>query len=147
VQRATAEETAALQEKANRDHHALLVRLAESLASSGWINLVEIPGAVDLRAVSPARVTVLFEAKTVGSRSEVARTRGALSQLLEYRHYYGSPSDKLCLVASRPISDLRVRFLESQGIAVAYDSGSGLVACGPLAGSLLADAAATAGAL
>jgi hypothetical protein len=80
---------------------------------------------------------VLFEAKTASPASELMQTRSGLSQLLEYRFFYGDPSDGLCLVTDAPISDWRIRFLEAQGVAVAYDQGSGLVACGTLAQKLL----------
>jgi hypothetical protein len=73
----------------------------------------------------------------VSPGTELARTRSGLSQLLEYRFFYGEPSDRLCLVTDGPISDRRIRFLEDQGIAVAYDQGSGLILCGTLAVKLL----------
>jgi hypothetical protein len=136
VQRATPEETAARREKANGDHHALLVRLQTELQGEGWTDLNEIPSAIDLEGVK-GQTKVLFEAKTVSGRSELSQTRAGLSQLLEYRFFYGAPSDELCLVTDSPISDRRIRFLEGQGIAVAYEDGNGLVACGKLAQKLL----------
>jgi len=36
-----------------------------------------------------------------------------LSQLLEYRFFYGEAGDALCLVTDAPISDRRIRFLEA----------------------------------
>jgi hypothetical protein len=137
VQHATPEETAARREKANSEHHRLLVRLQAGLAATGWSDLDEIPSAIDLEAKKGKR-KVLFEAKTVSARSELSQTRAGLSQLLEYRFFYGDPSDRLCLVCDHPISDRRTRFLEEHGIAVAYDEGSGLVASGTLAQKLLA---------
>jgi hypothetical protein len=61
---------------------------------------------------------VIFEAKTLGPRAELARVRGAVAQLLEYRFLYGEPADRLCLVTNQPVSDKRVRFLAFLGIAV-----------------------------
>jgi hypothetical protein len=124
-QRATPEETAALQEKANRDHHSLLVRLHDELVARGWNRIREVPGATDLSAFNATGQRILFEAKTVGARSDVTRTRSALSQLLEYRFFFGWPEDKLCLVTNHPISDARIRFLEAHGVAAAYDEGNG----------------------
>jgi hypothetical protein len=68
---------------------------------------------------------VLFEAKTVSRSSELSQTRSGLSQLLEYRFFYGDPTDRLCLVTDAPISDRRIRFLENHGIAAAYEEGDG----------------------
>ena len=100
-----------LQEKANADHHALLVRLHAWLGANGWSEVCEIPGGFDLRALSPDGRVVIFEGKTVGPKSELTRTRSALSQLLEYRFFHGRPGDGLCLVTNSPISDRRIRFL------------------------------------
>lgn len=138
VQRATPEETAALQEKANRQHHALLIRLYTQLLETRWDRIREIPGATDLSAFNPEGQRVLFEAKTVSPKSEVTRSRSALSQLLEYRFFYGWPDDKLCIVTNHPISDARIRFLEGHDVAVVYDEGEGLRACGVLAHGLFA---------
>jgi hypothetical protein len=136
VQHATPEETAARREKANAAHHALLVRLQAELAARGWTDLDEIPSAIDLEA-RKAKRKVLFEAKTVTTTSELSQTRSGLSQLLEYRFFYGDVSDGLCLVTDAPISDRRIRFLENHKIAVAYEDGNGLVECGTLAQRLL----------
>jgi hypothetical protein len=136
VQHATPEETAARQEKATQGHHALLVRLQTELLAQGWKELDEIPSAIDLEA-SKGRRKVIFEAKTVTPRSELSRTRSGLSQLLEYRFFYGNPSDHLCLVTDAPISDRRIRFLEHHKVAVAYEEGDGLIACGTTAQRLL----------
>jgi hypothetical protein len=130
------EEKAALSEKANRKHHELLLRLERQLRDRGWTDIVEIPGATDLEA-SRGEVRALFEAKSISGTNELAQTRTALAQLLEYRYFYGDPADRLCVVTDRPINDRRVRFLNAAGIAVAYDDGSGLVSCGQLANDLL----------
>jgi hypothetical protein len=136
VQNATPEETAARREKANQAHHALLVRLQAGLAALRWSDFDEIPSAIDLEAQKGGR-KILFEAKTVSPRSELSQTRSGLSQLLEYRFFYGEPSDRLCLVTNGPISDRRIRFLEAEGIAVAYEEGNGVIPCGTLAQRLL----------
>jgi hypothetical protein len=39
-------------------------------------------------------------------------------QLFEYRFFYGNPNDELCLVVDQPLSDARLRFIESVGVAV-----------------------------
>jgi hypothetical protein len=102
------EEILALQEKARRGHHGLLVSLDRWLRREGWRDIQEIEGAVDLWATPPRRKRrVIFEAKTVRSGSEAKRVRAAIAQLLEYRHFYGTGRDALCIVADRPLSDLR----------------------------------------
>jgi hypothetical protein len=50
--------------------------------------------------------------------NEVDQCRAGLSQLLEYRFFYGDPSDMLCVVVDAPIADTRLRFLESIDVAV-----------------------------
>ena len=78
-----------------------------------------------------------LEAKVLTDANELGRTRAALAQLLEYQYFYGKPDNALCLITTRPIADRRLRFLESQQVSVAYDDGSGLVACGARAPKLL----------
>jgi hypothetical protein len=114
------EETQALREKAVRGHHQLLVALVEWLEANGWQEIEEIPLAVDLWAVSPRGGRVIFEAKTVRAGSEGPRVRSAIAQLLEYRFFYGSPDDRLCLVCDRPLSGRRVKLLDGLGIAVLW---------------------------
>jgi hypothetical protein len=41
-----------------------------------------------------------------------------LSQLLEYRFFYGNNEDQLCLIVDQPITDRRRAMLESMGIGV-----------------------------
>ena len=60
----TPEETAALQERANREHHELLVRLHAQLESRGWNGIAEVPGAINLEA-SRDGTKAIFEAKTI----------------------------------------------------------------------------------
>lgn len=119
--KATPEELAQLREKANTTHFEILVALQAALASNGWTDIGEIPGAVDLwarRARDGRRV--IFEAKGISSANEVHQARTALAQLLEYRHFYGSPEDGLCIVTNRPLSRQRTGFLEEQGVASAF---------------------------
>lgn len=113
-----AEEVLALQEKAARGHHQILVSLYEYLVKSGWQSIEEVPGALDLWAVCPDSSRVIFEAKTIGDDNEIDQCRAALAQLLEYRFFFGRPSDRLCLVVDRLISDARGQVLESAGVAV-----------------------------
>lgn len=78
--RTTPEETAALQEKANQEHHRTLARLATLLEAAGWRKVQEIPAAVDLWATCPdGRGRVIFEVKTLTDANEVHQCRGALA--------------------------------------------------------------------
>ena len=109
----TPEERAQMLEKANRGHHGLLSVLVAWLESAGWTDIEEVPGAVDLGQIPQRRV--IFEAKTVSTGNEASQTRHALSQLFEYRFFYGSEDDSLCLVTDVPLSDRRLRFLDTVG--------------------------------
>lgn len=113
------EETIALQEKATREHHDILVSLHRHLVDGGWRSVEEIPAAIDLWAVAPDGVRVIFEAKTISENNEAHQCRAALAQLLEYRFFYGHAEDELCVVINSAISNNRIRFLESAGVAVA----------------------------
>ncbi|HEY4896111.1 MAG TPA: hypothetical protein VII01_08470 [Solirubrobacteraceae bacterium] len=110
----------ALQEKARQGHHALLVALSGWLAAHGWQDIDEIPGAVDLWATRRRR-RVLFEAKT--GDPGIARVRGALGQLLEYRYFYGKTADALCIVAEHPLAERRCRMLDSMDVGVLWQDG------------------------
>ena len=117
--RTTPEETAALQEKANQQRHRILSHLCAGLTAAGWQQLQEIPAAVDLWATRPGDLgRVIFEVKGLSGGNEVAQCRAALSQLLEYRFFYGSDEERLCLVVDRPIADRRRAVLESLGVGV-----------------------------
>jgi hypothetical protein len=132
--RTTPEEIAALQEKANREHCAVVARLAELLGTAGWTEIEEIPAALDLRANSPdGRGRVLFEIKTLSDSNEVHQCRAALAQLLEYRFFYGSDSDRLCVVLNGPITDRRRALLESLGIAILVITDTSVTSIGTLA--------------
>jgi hypothetical protein len=120
------EETRALQEKATRAHHDLLVELVTALEQRQWAEIEEIPAAVDLwaRPEDSADTRVIFEAKTVSARSSAARLRGALGQLLEYRFFWGEPTDELCVVTSAAVPDERIRFLRAMGVdAIWFEGG------------------------
>jgi hypothetical protein len=121
------EETLALLEKATRGHHGLLAALDAELEQRGWLEVEEVRAAIDLRGRPPGEELgrVIFEGKTLGPRSEAARTRAGLAQLLEYRFLYGEPSDELCLVVTRAIADERIRFLRSVGVEVIWPSPDG----------------------
>jgi hypothetical protein len=117
-----------------RSTRALLVALYQRLVDAGWTNIQETATSVDLWATNPAHGRrTIFEVKTLGARTEVKRTRGALSQLLEYRYFDGSREDRLCLVTNVPISDAREQFLRTQGVAVLALDGGGFQAIGLLA--------------
>jgi hypothetical protein len=117
--RTTPEETAALQEKANQQHHRILTHLSAALAAAGWQNLEEVPAALDLWGTRPGDSDrVIFEVKGLTDANEIAQCRAALSQLLEYRFFYGNDRDQLCLVVDRPITDRRRAMLESTGVAL-----------------------------
>jgi hypothetical protein len=95
-----------LQEQAVREHHRLLLALADQLALRGWTDIEEIPGGVDLWATSPTDGSrTIFEVKTLTEGTEVQQCRAAISQLLEYRFFYGSSSDRLCVVVNAPVGD------------------------------------------
>src|SRR6185436_10902162 len=111
----TPEQLSEMLEKSNANHHRLLCALKRVLDGSGWKNIEEMPSAFDLRAERNSAGTI-FEAKTVTLGKELTQVRSALSQLLEYRFFYGKRDDSLCLVVDAPISDRRVRFLDATGI-------------------------------
>jgi len=111
----TPDEIALLNEKAKAGHHALLVALSKWLKANGWTKIEEIPAAIDLWAWR-GNVRVIFEAKTLTAGSELARTRAALAQLLEYRYFHGNDTDHLCLVTDQPISARKLRFLSALSI-------------------------------
>ena len=136
--RTTPEETAALQEKANQQHHRILSRLHAALTAAGWQEIEEIPAAVDLWAKTPdGSRRVIFEVKGLSGSNEIGQCRAALAQLLEYRFFYGADSDLLCLVVDRAIADRRRAFLESNGVGVVLVTGSGqLQPIGGLASSI-----------
>ena len=60
--RTTPEETAALQEKANQQHHRILSHLCAALTAAGWQQIEEIPAAIDLWATPAGGSSrVIFE--------------------------------------------------------------------------------------
>ena len=124
-------ETAALQEKAMQTHHALVAGLDEALRAAGWSDVSEIPVAIDLWGRSSDGARTIFEVKTLRPDSELGRVRAAISQLLEYRFFFGAPEDGLCLVTDHPLSDKRVRLLRALGIAVLVVEGDRLLAGSP----------------
>lgn len=138
--RTTLEETAALQEKANQQHHRILSHLCAALSQAGWQKLEEIPAAVDLWATRPGDSgRVIFEVKGLSDTNEIGQCRAALSQLLEYRFFYGTDEDRLCLVVDRPITDRRRAILESVGVGVVLVADSGqMKAVGQLAIAMIA---------
>lgn len=77
-------------------------------------------GAIDLMATSPAATNkrrTLFEIKSIRANTERTRVRSGLAQLLEYHLFLGEKNDRLCLVSDRPISERRLRLLDSLSIA------------------------------
>jgi hypothetical protein len=133
--KASPEETAALQEKANLRHSQVVARLATLLSAAGWKDVEEIPAAVDLWATPPdGSSRIMFEVKTISDSNELHQCRAAVAQLLEYRFFHGGDADRLCLVVDRPIPDRRRAFVESLGVAVVVvDSGGPPDTLGPLA--------------
>lgn len=124
----TSDEIAQLKEKANAAHHALLVALKRCLERAGWTDIEEIPAAVDLWGRID-KLRTIFEAKTITRETELAQTRAAMAQLLEYRYFYDSESDHLCLVVDSPLSDRRLRFLSAMGIHALWHNGKRFVPC------------------
>jgi len=78
-------------EKATAGHHQILCKLKRELDALGWTDIEEIPSAIDLRA-RRGQKRVIFEAKTISPGQECPQMRCALSQLLEYRFFYGEPT-------------------------------------------------------
>lgn len=141
----TPEQRAELLEKRNSDHRRLLVTLKRDLDRSGWTHIEEMRSAIDLWAQRGGHRTI-FEAKTLNLGNELGQVRSALSQLLEYRFFYGAPDDSLCLVVDAPVSDRRVRFLDATGIGVLVFDGARFMACGVRADGILSgEAHQTAG--
>jgi hypothetical protein len=121
--------TSVLQEKASIEHHSILLALEHDLTAKAWNDVQEIPGAIDLWARHPRLgFRVIFEVKTLTSDNELDQTRSALAQLLEYRLRYGHPSDRLCVVANRVVTQTRVSVLENLGAAVIWLTGKTFVA-------------------
>jgi hypothetical protein len=118
-----------LMEKAIAGHHQLLVALKLLLVGEGWIDIEEIPSAVDLWA-RKGGVRVIFEAKTISRGQELHQARAALAQLLEYRFFHGRPEDRLCLVSDEAVSQTRLRFLNSMGVSVMYYGEGTFHSCG-----------------
>lgn len=117
--RVSPEETLVEMEKAVVGHQQILVTLHQFLVEKGWQAIEEVPAAIDLWAVRPDGRRVIFEAKTIADANDCHQCRAGFAQLLEYRFFYGSPTDELCLVVDRPIGDARIRFLESAGVGIA----------------------------
>jgi hypothetical protein len=139
----TPEETAALREKANQQHHRILAHLCEALKVAGWLNVEEIPAALDLWATRPGDSggRVIFEVKGLSHANEIGQCRAGLSQLIEYRFFYGTDDDRLCLVVDKPIADRRRALLESLGIGVLLVTETGQIhPVGELATEILATA-------
>jgi len=83
--------------------------------------------------------------KGLSETNEIGQCGAALSQLLEYRFFYGTDEDRLCLVVDRPITDRRRAILESVGVGVVLVSDSRqLKAVGQLAIALIAGVASGA---
>ncbi len=111
------------QEQADQNHQATLRTFGIWLKESGWTELEEIDGAIDLIGKRPGgggHRRVLFEIKSTRPKSERSAVRSGLAQLLEYRLLLGSSKDKLCLVTNRPINTQRQRLLNSLDIGHAY---------------------------
>jgi hypothetical protein len=111
------------QEQADQRHQATLRTFGLWLNQLGWTELEEIDGAIDLKGKRPGSSDnrrVLFEIKSMRSKSERDAVRSGLAQLLEYRLFLGSTEDKLCLVTNRPIARQRLWLLNSVGIGHAY---------------------------
>ena len=68
---------------------------------------------------------MIFEVKSLSASNELRQCRAALSQLVEYRFFYGADSDRLCLVIDRAIADRRRALLEGMGIAIVNVTASG----------------------
>jgi hypothetical protein len=113
-----------LSEQADKAHQETLRDFGLWLQDEDWEDLEEVDGAIDLQAKRPRGVAgprkTLFEIKSIRPGTERARVRSGLAQLLEYRLFLGSKTDRLCLVSDRPISERRLRVLDSLAIGHAY---------------------------
>jgi hypothetical protein len=113
-----------LSEQADKAHQETLRRFGLWLEAEDWEDLEEVDGAIDLQAKRPRGITgprkTLFEIKSIRPGTERARVRSGLAQLLEYRFFLGNETDRLCLVSDRPISERRLRVLDSLAIGHAY---------------------------
>jgi hypothetical protein len=114
-------------EQADKAHQRTLRTFGLWLRENGWGDLKEIDGAIDLLAklptVSDGQQRALFEIKSIKPTTERTRVRSGLAQLLEYRLFLGSNDDRLCLVSDRPISERRLRLLDSLSIGHVYVEG------------------------
>jgi hypothetical protein len=128
----TPEEIEALKEKATAAHHQILVELEEALTNAHWLHVEEVPAATDLQGTAPSGIRVLFEAKSLSGRNESSQVRRGLAQLLEYRFWYGSPTDELCLVTDGPIDPRRRGLLRALGIEFVWVDKAGFHESGPL---------------
>jgi hypothetical protein len=121
------EATLARREQSHQAHQRLVAALDHYLRSTGWSDVEELPGAIDLWGRRPSDSgRVIFECKSLEEpEDELTRCRCGLAQLFEYRFEYGEPFDALCLVTDGAVSSRRVRFLESLGIGcVSLNHGS-----------------------
>ena len=109
-------------EQADRTHQTILRTFGLWLKANEWKGLEEIDGAIDLLATPRGGKSprVLFEIKGIRPSTERTRVRSGLAQLLEYRLFLGSPSDRLCLVSDHPIFERRLRLLDSLSIGHVY---------------------------
>jgi hypothetical protein len=122
-------------EQANKLHHDILVALEKALRAASWTGIAQIKGAVDLWAEHDGR-RVIFEAKTLTAENELNQSRSALAQLLEYRHLYGAPADRLCVVTNQPLSKRRIRLLEALEVMTMFVADDRLWPDGTLAKQL-----------
>jgi hypothetical protein len=130
-----------LSEQADQAHQDTLRAFGRWLEDEGWRDLEEIDGAIDLHAMPPQGIgdgkRTLFEIKSIRPATERSRVRGGLAQLLEYRLLLGDPSEPLCLVSDRPISERRLRLLDSLAIGHVYVEAGTIVPSGTDATRLL----------
>lgn len=131
----------ARREQSHRAHQRLVGSLNTFLKHAGWTDVEALPGAIDLWGRHPRRrLRVIFECKSTGvipRASELEQSRSGLAQLLEYRFDYGEPSDALCLVTDGALSNRRIRFLETLGIACISIRGEAIECLGTRARRIL----------
>lgn len=96
------EEVLAATEKCARSHQEILVTLYHFFKEERWQLIEEVPATIDMTATRPGFGRVIFEAKTITETNEMDQFRAGLSQLLEYRFFYGDPEDMLCVVVDAP---------------------------------------------
>jgi len=110
-----------------RRHERLVREAGEWLRDRGGV--VSTPHPIDL--FLGGAVPILFEAKVVGQRADLAAVREAIGQLHEYRWFYGPRESLLCVLLDQEPGSALVPYVEGHlGLLLAWWSDNTL-AMGP----------------